>query len=120
MIQLANSLHNVGQADAAVELLDVEPATAVTGDAAWASLALARRDAGSPDEALLVALAALVQRLPLYQRALTQDARELATGISCGAAKQRRQRGLQRTARAVRGRGYTFAWRRELSEHAPS
>lgn len=77
LIQLASSLRNVGEADAAVELLEDQEADAVTGHAAQAFLALALRDAGRPDEALAVALTALATTLPLYGRSVTTYAAAL-------------------------------------------
>ncbi len=77
VIQLASSLRNVGDPEAAVALLRGERPTPVTGDSAQAFLALALRDAGRPDEALAVALIALARTLPLYRRSLERYAAEL-------------------------------------------
>jgi tetratricopeptide (TPR) repeat protein len=76
-IQLASSLRNVGDAQAAVELLQgLEPDT-LTGDASRAFLALALHDVGQHDAALRVALKALAPTLPLYGRAISAYADEL-------------------------------------------
>lgn len=77
MIQLASSLRNVGEPDAAVALLQGEHPTEVTGDSAQAFLALALRDAGRADEALAVALTALARTLPRYRRSLERYAASL-------------------------------------------
>ena len=78
VIQLASSLRNVGEPAAAIELLEDHAPDAVTGAASQAFLALALRDAGRTDEALRVALRALAPTLPMYGRAVTAYADELA------------------------------------------
>ncbi len=70
LIQLASSLRNVGDPDAAIELLRDSPDDTLTGAAGRAFLALALRDAGRADEALRVALQALAPSLPRYGRAV--------------------------------------------------
>lgn len=77
IIQLASSLRNVGEARAAVELLEDVESHSVTGDAARAFLALALYDDGRPDAALQVALKALAPTLPLYRRSLSAYADQL-------------------------------------------
>ncbi|MGH8965052.1 MAG: tetratricopeptide repeat protein, partial [Actinomycetes bacterium] len=77
VIQLASSLRNVGEPEAAVELLRQQPSDEVVGDAARAFLALALRDSGRHDEALATALLALAPTLPLYRRAVESYAAEL-------------------------------------------
>lgn len=77
IIQLASSLRNAGEPEAAVELRRNQPSDETTGDAAQAFLALALRDAGQPDEALRVALTALARTLPLYSGVIANYAREL-------------------------------------------
>lgn len=77
IIQLASSLRNVGEPDAAIGLLREHPGDDITGDAAQAFLALALRDGGHPDEALRTALVALARTLPLYRRAVEDYAKEL-------------------------------------------
>jgi tetratricopeptide (TPR) repeat protein len=77
VIQLASSLRNVGDASAAVVLLEGRTEDAVTGSAAQAFLALALYDAGRADEALRVSLKALALTLPLYRRAVSSYADEL-------------------------------------------
>ncbi|MCH4160873.1 MAG: tetratricopeptide repeat protein [Bifidobacterium sp.] len=79
VIQLASSLRNVGDPQAAIDLLRAHPRDQITGDAAQAFLALALRDAGYNDEALQVALTALARTLPLYQRAIKNYAQDLNT-----------------------------------------
>lgn len=77
VVQLASSLRNVGEPDAAVELLQQHPINPVTGAASQAFLALARRDVGRSDAALRVALQALALTLPLYGTAISGYAEEL-------------------------------------------
>jgi tetratricopeptide (TPR) repeat protein len=77
VIQLASSLRNIGDAEAAAAVLRDHPRHPVTGSAAEAFLALALYDAGRPGEALRVALGALAPTLPLYQRAVLSYAAEL-------------------------------------------
>lgn len=76
-IQLASSLRNVGEAEAAVSALTEERHNPITGSAASAFLALALRDAGRGDAALRVALEALIPTLPMYQRSLSEYATAL-------------------------------------------
>ncbi|MDR0341707.1 MAG: tetratricopeptide repeat protein [Nocardiopsaceae bacterium] len=83
VIQLASSLRNTGRAAEAVELLTAEsqnhdPDAAVLADALSAFLALCLADAGREREAVSVALLALAQHLPRYQRSLANYARLLA------------------------------------------
>ncbi len=77
LIQLASSLRNDGQPDAAIRVLNGMRPSDVTGDAGSAFLALALFDAGRPDEALRVALEALAKTLPLYGPAVARYAAEL-------------------------------------------
>ena len=77
IIQLASSLRNMGEPEAAVELLRDLPADDVTGDSAQAFLALALRDAGYQDEALKTALKALASTLPRYRRSVERYANAL-------------------------------------------
>jgi tetratricopeptide (TPR) repeat protein len=79
VIQLASSLRNIGDPQAAIALLRAHPEDQITGDAAQAFLALALHDAGYGDEALQIALVALARTLPLYQRAIDNYAQELTT-----------------------------------------
>ena len=76
-IQLASSLRNVGEPEAAVELLRDLPPDEITGDSAQAFLALALRDAGFQDEALKTALTALARTLPRYRRSVENYAKAL-------------------------------------------
>lgn len=77
VIQLASSLRNVGEPEAAIALLSEHPRESVTGSAADAFRALALRDAGHADEALRVALKALAPTLPLYRRSIEGYADDL-------------------------------------------
>ena len=77
IIQLASSLRNVGEPEAAVEMLRDLPPDDVTGDSAQAFLALELRDAGHPDEALRTALTALARTLPRYRRSVENYANTL-------------------------------------------
>lgn len=77
LIQLGSSLRNVGEFEAAVEVLEDVEESDVAGDAQRAFLALALYDAGRPDQALRVALEALSKTLPLYRRAISRYAAEL-------------------------------------------
>lgn len=79
VIQLASSLRNVGDAEAAVELLRTLDPDEHTGAAARAFLALALHDLGRSAEALRVALTALAPTLPRYARAVEHYATELST-----------------------------------------
>lgn len=77
VIQLASSLRNVGEPEAAVDLLRCRPQDGVTGSAEQAFLALALYDAGQPRAALRTALRALAPTLPLYGGAVSSYADEL-------------------------------------------
>lgn len=77
VIQLASSLRNVGEPQAAIDLLDGRPQDAVTGSAGQAFLVLALYDAGQPRAALQVALRSLAPTLPLYRGAILSYADEL-------------------------------------------
>lgn len=90
IIQLASSLRNIGEPEAAVELLRQQPTDEVTGDAAQAFLALALRDSGQHDEALRTALLALARTLPLYRRAVENYATELTDQPASSRPGQRR------------------------------
>jgi tetratricopeptide (TPR) repeat protein len=70
VVQLASSLRNVGNAEAAVELLETSETDDDAAPASRAFLALALHDLGRHDEALAVALKALAPTLPLYRRAV--------------------------------------------------
>ena len=87
VIQLASSLRNVGDPEAAIALLRDQPDDPLTGAAGRAFLALALRDAGRTDEALRVALEALAPTLPRYGRAITGYADAL--GAAAGTAEHR-------------------------------
>ena len=77
VIQLASSLRNVGEPEAAVELLQELKPDDATGSAAQAFLALALWDAGEHAVALRTALLALAPTLPMYRRSVEHYAREL-------------------------------------------
>jgi tetratricopeptide (TPR) repeat protein len=79
IIQMASSLRNLGRAEKAVELLTAEldaPSDALTG-AVRAFLALALVDVGREREAVAVALTALSEYLPRYNRSLARYARSI-------------------------------------------
>ncbi len=84
IIQLASSLRNVGDARAAIDLLEDCGPDTVTGSAAQAFLALALHDVGRHEAALQVALRALAQTLPLYGRAVTAYADDLISTSPVG------------------------------------
>lgn len=79
-VQYASTLRNLGRAEEAVELLRALPQDSNVGAARDAFLALALHDAGRPDEALRVALEALVPTLPRYQRSVISYAVALTDG----------------------------------------
>ncbi len=75
-VQMASSQRALGHTDAALEILaDADPHA--LGGAASAVHALALRDAGRHDEALRIALEALIPHLPRYQRSMANYARLL-------------------------------------------
>lgn len=84
VIQLASSLRNLGEPEAAAELLADAEADSVVGDAARAFLALCLWDAGRGAEALRVALTALAPTLPMYARAVSAYADALVPGAPEG------------------------------------
>ncbi|MCH1883822.1 tetratricopeptide repeat protein [Agrococcus sp. ARC_14] len=73
-IQHASTLRNVGRNEEAIAMLRAAPDHPQVGAARDAFLALALHDAGRHDEALRVAIEALVPTMPLYRRALTEYA----------------------------------------------
>ncbi len=75
-VQMASSLRALGRTDEALSLLAHADRHAL-GGAAGAVRALALRDAGRHDEALRVALEALIPHLPRYQRSMANYARLL-------------------------------------------
>ncbi|WP_449281375.1 tetratricopeptide repeat protein [Leucobacter sp.] len=78
-VQYASTLRNLGRAEEAVEMLRASDRDPELGAAPDAFLALALHSAGRPDEALSVALEALIPHLPRYQRSLLGYAAELRT-----------------------------------------
>ena len=79
LVQMASSQRALGHTDEALKILtDADPHA--LGGAASAVRALALRDAGRHDEALRVALEALVPHLPRYQRSMANYARLLTEG----------------------------------------
>jgi tetratricopeptide (TPR) repeat protein len=88
VVQLASSLRNVGEAAAAVELLDGFKTDDDAEPASKAFLALALHDLGRHDDALAVALKALAPTLPLYRRAVEHYAGSL-TGSRPGGGGRR-------------------------------
>ncbi|MHA7264303.1 tetratricopeptide repeat protein [Arthrobacter sp. TMN-37] len=75
-VQMASSLRALGRIDDALTVLAHADPHAL-GGAASAVRALALRDAGRNDEALRVALEALIPHLPRYQRSMANYARRL-------------------------------------------
>lgn len=78
-VQMASSQRALGHTDEALEILSRADPHAL-GGAPSAVKALALRDAGRHDEALRVALEALVPHLPRYQRSMANYARLLTEG----------------------------------------
>ena len=76
-IQQGSTLRNIGMVDEAVTMLRATEPDPSIGDARAVFLALALRDAGRPDEALRVAIDALIPHLPRYRRSATAYARAL-------------------------------------------
>jgi tetratricopeptide (TPR) repeat protein len=86
VIQMASSLRNIGQVEAAIELLEAERSIDPTevdeqsrtlADAISATLALCLVDAGREREAVSIAVVALAPHLPRYQRSMANYARLL-------------------------------------------
>lgn len=83
VVQLASSLRNLGEYEAALEVLQEEQDRAPGGryaDAIAAVRALVLASAGRPAAGLSVALLALVPHLPRYHRSMTAYAEEIADG----------------------------------------
>jgi tetratricopeptide (TPR) repeat protein len=80
IIQMASSLRNLGEAREAVALLsaELEGETDAYSGAIRAFLALALVDVGREREAVAVALTALSEYLPRYNRSLARYAKQLA------------------------------------------
>ena len=76
-IQYASTLRNLGRYDEALALLDRLGPDSELADAASAVRALVLVSAGRPVEGAGIAIAALAQHLPRYQRSMTNYAREL-------------------------------------------
>ncbi len=81
IIQMASSLRNLGEAREAVALLtaELQGETDAYSGAVRAFLALALVDAGREREAVAVALTALAEYLPRYNRSLARYAKQLIT-----------------------------------------
>ena len=79
VIQLASSLRNIGRAQESAAMLAAERdrASDELDDAVSAFLALALADAGKERAATAIALQALAQHLPRYQRSVGNYARDL-------------------------------------------
>lgn len=82
VIQMASSLRNLGNAQDAVALLTAElnNGTDALSGAVRTFLALALVDVGREREAVAVALTALSEYLPRYNRSVARYAQELTTG----------------------------------------
>ncbi|KJQ54948.1 tetratricopeptide repeat protein [Microbacterium sp. SA39] len=81
VVQLASSLRNMGEYDAALEVIREERESfpdSPYADAISAVHALVLASAGRPAHGLSVALLALVPHLPRYHRSMTAYAREIA------------------------------------------
>lgn len=76
-VQHASTLRNLGRSDDAIAMLRGSPDHPEVGTAREAFLALALHSAGRPEEALRVAIEALIPTMPRYRRALTAYAAEL-------------------------------------------
>ena len=81
-IQYASTLRNLGRFDEAVAMLRESERDPELGASTDAFLALALHSAGRPDEALAVAIEALIPTLPRYQRSLRGYAAELRSGAA--------------------------------------
>ncbi len=81
-IQYASTLRNLGRFDEAVAMLRASVRDPELGASTDAFLALALHSAGRPDEALAVAIEALIPQLPRYQRSLRGYAAELRSGAA--------------------------------------
>ncbi|QHC66394.1 tetratricopeptide repeat protein [Rathayibacter sp. VKM Ac-2759] len=86
-IQYASTLRNLGRAEEAVDLLTAAPPHPAIGAAREVFLALALHSAGRPDDALRIALEALVPTLPRYQRSVSAYAADLAPVPTPSAAR---------------------------------
>lgn len=84
IIQMASSLRNLGDAQGAVDLLSAEldAATDALDGAVRAFLALALVDVGREREAVAVALTALSDYLPRYNRSVARYAQLLTPGAA--------------------------------------
>ena len=82
VIQMASSLRNLGNPQEAIALLTAElrAKTDALSGAVRATLALALADVGREREGLSLALTALSEYLPRYNRSLARYAQELITG----------------------------------------
>lgn len=81
VIQMASSLRNLGEFDAALDVIRAEEELSANGpyrDAVAAVHALILASAGRPAQGLSVALLALVPHLPRYHRSMTAYAHEIA------------------------------------------
>lgn len=76
-VQYGSTLRNLGRLDEAIAVLRAAPTHPSTGSAPRVVLALALHSAGSKDEALRVAIEAVVDTLPRYQRSMRSYAAAL-------------------------------------------
>lgn len=76
-IQYASTLRNLGRLDAAIEILSAETEHAELSSERNAFLALTLHSAGRTDEAVAVAVEALIPHLSKYQRSLANYAAAL-------------------------------------------
>jgi len=84
VVQMASSLRNLGSSERAVALLtsELEAGTDALDGAVRAFLALALVDEGREREAVAVALTALSEYLPRYNRSVARYAHALTTEVS--------------------------------------
>ena len=76
-VQYGSTLRNNGRLEEAIAVLEAAPEHPSTGAAPRVTLALALHSAGRSDEALRVALEALIPTLPRYQRSMSAYAAAL-------------------------------------------
>ncbi|QIM17195.1 tetratricopeptide repeat protein [Leucobacter insecticola] len=81
-IQYASTLRNLDRAEEAIEILRTSRRDPDLGASPDAFLALALHSAGQPEEALAVALDALIPYLPSYERSLRGYVEELRAGAA--------------------------------------
>ncbi|WP_373286500.1 tetratricopeptide repeat protein [Hoyosella rhizosphaerae] len=76
-MQYGSTLRNLGRTREAIDVLQATVPHPSIGDAGTVFLALALRDAGRTDEALLRTIEALIPHLPQYRKSATDYVRAL-------------------------------------------